>query len=137
MPEILLPGSGIGELLRLRAPLSFWGGVGPRGDIIDVHHPDRGRSVTGTVLAMAAGRGSSSSSSVLAELIRNGAGPAALLLESRDAIVVTGALVAAELYDVRVPVVFVSRETLDALATGEALTVNTTEDPVLSRLRAP
>lgn len=131
MTEVLLEGAGAGPLLRLGAPLSFWGGVGPNGSIIDVHHPDRGRSLAGAVVAMAAGRGSSSSSSVLAELIRAGVGPAALLLESRDAIVVTGALVAAELYGVRVPVLLVTPDEVDALPADGAVLIDTDADPLL------
>ncbi|WP_223624114.1 aconitase X swivel domain-containing protein [Microbacterium sp. EST19A] len=131
MSEVLLEGHGTGPLQRLRAPLSFWGGVGPDGSIIDGHHPDRGASVAGAVLAMSAGRGSSSSSSVLAELIRAGVAPAALLLETRDAIVVTGALVAAEIYGVRVPVVLVSPDELDDLPAGRIVVVDTDAEPVL------
>lgn len=131
MTEVLLDGVGAGPLLRLAAPLSFWGGVSSDGTIIDIHHPDRGRSVAGAVLAMSTGRGSSSSSSVLAELIRSGRGPAALLIENRDAIVVTGALVAAELYDLRVPVVLVAPEEAAALPEGGTADVDTAADPVL------
>lgn len=131
MSEVLLEGSGTGPLLRLQAPLSFWGGVGSDGSLIDGHHPDRGSSVAGAVLALSAGRGSSSSSSVLAELIRAGVGPAALLLETRDAIVVTGALVAAEIYGVRVPVVLVSAEELDGLPPGGIVSVDTDAEPVV------
>ena len=47
---------------------------------------------------MPAGRGSSSGSAALAEAIRAGVGPAAILLLERDAIVIVGAMVAAELY---------------------------------------
>ncbi|GAB3633610.1 aconitase X swivel domain-containing protein [Microbacterium sp. 22179] len=129
MTAVLLEGRGTGPLLRLQAPLSFWGGVGHDGTVVDVHHPDRGRSLSGVVLAMDAGRGSSSSSSVLAELIRAGVGPCAILLASRDAIVVTGALVAAELYDVRVPVVLVPPAAQAGLA--GRLTVDTSQDPIV------
>jgi predicted aconitase with swiveling domain len=61
--------------------------------------------MAGHILVMAAGRGSSSGSSVLAEAIRLGSGPAGIVLLSRDAIVTTGAMVAAELYGRDCPVV--------------------------------
>lgn len=54
---------------------------------------------------MTAGRGSSSGSSVLAEAIRLGTGPAGIVLLARDAIVTVGAMVASELYDRSCPVV--------------------------------
>ena len=56
------------------------------------------RSCAGRILVMRAGRGSSSGSSVLAEAIRAGTAPAAIVLAERDAILAVGAMVAAELY---------------------------------------
>jgi hypothetical protein len=101
----LCAGEADGELLRLDEPLSFWGGTNlATGVITDVHHPQCGTSLAGRVVVMSASRGSSSSSSVLAEQIRSGVAPAAMLLATRDAIVVLGALAAAEVYDVRMPI---------------------------------
>ncbi|HLA92113.1 MAG TPA: DUF126 domain-containing protein, partial [Actinomycetota bacterium] len=73
----LVAGEATGEVLVLEEPLSFWGGIDPAtGVVIDVHHPQRGANVAGTILVMPGGRGSSSSSSVLAEAIRAGTAPA-------------------------------------------------------------
>jgi predicted aconitase with swiveling domain len=72
--------------------------------VIDVHHPQRGALLTGRVLVMPAGRGSSSSSYVLAEAIRAGTAPAAIVLRDVDPILALGAIVARELYGSRVPV---------------------------------
>lgn len=102
--HVLHPGRARAEVLRLTAPLSFWGGTDPAGRITDPHHPQRGARLAGRVVVVRASRGSSSSSSVLAEHIRRGHGPAALLLAERDAIVALGALAAAELYGLDVPV---------------------------------
>ena len=75
----LVPGTAEGPALVLDEPLSFWGGVDPEtGDITDVRHPQHGASVTGRILVMPSGRGSSSSSSVLAESIRAGTAPAGI-----------------------------------------------------------
>jgi uncharacterized protein len=102
----LSPGEARGEALVLDEPLSFWGGVDPAsGRIVDRHHPQVGRSVAGRILVMPSGRGSSSSSSVLAEAVRAGTGPAGIVLREPDGIVALGALVAAELYGSEVPVV--------------------------------
>ncbi len=108
MPEArtLVPGEAEGEALVLAEALSFWGGLDPAtGEIVDVHHPQRGVVVTGRVLVMPSSRGSSSSSSVLAEAIRAGTGPVAIVLAEPDPIVALGAIVARELYGVAVPVV--------------------------------
>jgi predicted aconitase with swiveling domain len=94
----LLPGSAEGELLRLSAPLSFWGGVDPStGAIIQVRHPQHGRNVAGMILALPETIGSSSSAAVLLELVRNGHAPAALLIDTADAILLIGCLVAREM----------------------------------------
>ena len=108
MPEYrtLVPGEATGEILSLVEPLSFWGGIDPAsGRVIDVHHPQRGVEVAGKVLVMQSGRGSSSSSTVLAEAIRLGTGPVAIVLAEPDPILALGAIVARELYGKVVPVV--------------------------------
>jgi predicted aconitase with swiveling domain len=102
----------VGTALVLSEPLSFWGGVDPAdGTIIDRHHPQAGESVRGKVLVMPSGRGSSSSSSVLAETIRAGTGPVAIVLAEPDGILALGALVASKLYAKATPVVVVDDAT--------------------------
>jgi hypothetical protein len=54
--------------------VSFWGGSDvATGEITDVRHPQRGTSAAGRVLAFDGSRGSSSSSTLLAEQIRRAA----------------------------------------------------------------
>lgn len=101
----LVPGRAQGRVLVLDAPLSFWGGMDPHdGRVIDRHHPQHGQVLTGRAVLLPAGRGSSSSSSVLAEAIRLGTAPAALILGEADAIIALGALAAAEMYDTAMPI---------------------------------
>lgn len=102
----LVPGTARGNALVLQEPLSFWGGLDAiSGKIIDRWHPQHGAVLSRSILVMKAGRGSSSGSSVLAEAIRLGTGPAGIVLLTRDAIVTVGAMVAAELYCKECPVV--------------------------------
>ncbi|MGQ0848449.1 MAG: aconitase X swivel domain-containing protein [Actinomycetota bacterium] len=87
--------------LILTEPLSFWGGLDPRtGLITDVNHPQVGQSITGRVLVMPHSRGSSSSPSVLAEALRLGTGPKAIVLDQLDPMIAVGALVARLLYGI-------------------------------------
>ena len=110
----LVPGEARGPALVLTEPLSFWGGLDPAtGAIVDVRHPQRGAVVTGTVLVMPGGRGSSSSSSVLAEAIRAGTAPAAIVLAEPDPIIALGALVARELYGASIPIVVLEMNDVD------------------------
>ncbi|MGQ3070743.1 MAG: aconitase X swivel domain-containing protein [Ferrovibrionaceae bacterium] len=118
--RVLLPGAGAGPLLRLVEPLSFWGGVDPASGIVtDARHPARGRSIAGTVLALAATRGSSSSSAVLLELIRSGRAPAAIVLGEVDAILSLGVVVAREMGWQTPPVLELPPEMLAALPEGQ------------------
>jgi uncharacterized protein len=106
---VLVPGEATGEVVVLESPLSFWGGFDPvSGEITDRTHPQHGVSLAGKIVVMGHGRGSSSSSAVLAESLRLGTGPAALVLGEADQILVTGALVAYLLYEATCPVVVAS-----------------------------
>jgi len=77
----LVPGAASEPVLKLDERLSFWGGLDPStGAIIDRWHPQRSANVKGGVLMMPGGRGSSSGSATLAETLRLGKGPAAILM---------------------------------------------------------
>jgi predicted aconitase with swiveling domain len=131
-------GRGAGDLLVLDAPLSFWGGVeAATGAIVDVRHPQAGRGVRGRVLALPSGRGSSSSSTVLAECLRLGTGPAAVVLLEPDAILALGAIVAEELYGIACPVVRVDPADWPKLRTGDRARVVAGADEATIELEGP
>ena len=112
--------------LVLRQPVSFWGGIDvSNGLIIDRGHPDVGASVSGVVLVMPGARGSSSSSSVLAEMMRLRTAPAAIVLAIADPILPVGALVAESLYGATCPVVVCD---IDGIATGDVVQVRADAD---------
>ena len=121
----LVAGVGAGSVLRLDEPLSFWGGVDPvTGRIIDRRHSRCGESVSGRVLVMPYGRGSSSSSSVLLEGVRLGTAPAAVVLRELDGILALGAAVARELYERSPPVVVLAAADWEALREGAEASVD-------------
>jgi predicted aconitase with swiveling domain len=102
----LVNGSGSGRSLILDEPLSLWGGLNPQtGEIIDRRHPQSGEIVSGRVLILPAGRGSSSASSVLLEAVRAETAPAAIITAEADGILALGAVVAQEIYGQSLPVV--------------------------------
>ena len=133
--RVIVAGAARGELLRLSAPISFWGGVDPvAGCIADPRHPEHGISIAGTVLAVPSAVGSSSSSAIMLELIREHTAPAALLLGSADAIVALGVVVAGELGLPTVPVLEVPWEEILRLPQGpieveDDGTIRTAESP--------
>lgn len=122
--RVLAAGQADGPALVLDEPLSLWGGMDPgSGELIDARHPQRGAMLAGRVVVMPAARGSSSSSSVLAEAVRSGHAPAAILLAEPDLILAVGAAVAEELYGVRVPVLVLSPGDLSSIRDGQQLRI--------------
>ena len=106
-----------GQVLPVSSPLSLWGGVdAPTGLISDPRHPERGRSVAGTVLVLPEPVGSSSSSAIMLELMREETAPAAIVLGRPDAILALGVLVGRELGYPPLPVVHAAPAVLAALA---------------------
>ena len=94
--RILHAGRAEGRVLRLDAPLSFWGGFEPlTGEIVDAHHPQRGINLAGRIVLMAQSRGSGTAPGALAESIRRETGPAALVMIEPDVNLAIGATVAA------------------------------------------
>lgn len=103
--EALIDGEADGEVLKLGAPISFWGGVDPKtGVVTAARHPDRGACVAGKVLVLPGTIGSSSSSAIMLELLRIGRAPAALILSETDAILTLGVVVAREMDYPTIPV---------------------------------
>ena len=114
-----------GRALVLVEPLSLWGGMDPAtGELVDAHHPQRGARLAGRIVVMPGGRGSSSSASVLAEAVRAGTAPAAILLGEPDLILSIGSAVAEELYGVLVPVVVVGPDRLASFVDGAKVSVD-------------
>jgi predicted aconitase with swiveling domain len=134
----LVAGRATGRPLVLAEPLSFWGGVDAvTGTIIDTHHPQVGASIVGRVLVLPSGRGSSSSSSVLAAAIRNAVGPSAILLASPDPIIALGCLVARELYGTSTPVVVLDDEGYHRCVSALEVAVEADDDRAILRITVP
>jgi predicted aconitase with swiveling domain len=115
-------GTAVGRVLVLGEALSLWGGAdAATGVITDERHPRWGEKLGGRVVVMPGSRGSSSSASVLAEMVRVGVGPAAIVVPRADPILVIGALVAEELYGLEVPIVELTE--VDGLRDGATVRV--------------
>lgn len=123
--RVIVPGSAEGPALRLVEALSFWGGFDPvNGEIIDPHHPQHGQLVGGKILLVPASRGSAGTPAGIAESLRRGSGPQALVLGRSDVNIGIGALVANRLYDLSVPVVELELEELQRIDSGCKLSVD-------------
>ena len=120
--RVLVEGSATGHALVLAEPLSLWGGLRPEtGLIIEVNHPQRGATVTGRILVMPSGRGSTSSATILAEAIRLGTAPSGIVLAEPDEILAIGALAAHELYGRSIPIVVADRAAYAAIRHADVI----------------
>ena len=121
---VLNPGQCRARALVLDEPLSFWGGFDPvHGIIVDHHHPQRGQCLAGKVLVMPGSRGSAGTPAGVAESIRRGTGPAAVLLGSADVNIAIGATVADRLYGGATAVLAVAQEDYPRLRSGDEITI--------------
>ena len=123
--RILHAGAASGPVLRLDAPLSFWGGFEPvTGEIVDAHHPQRGVNLAGRIVLMAQSRGSGTAPGALAEAIRRETAPAALIMIEPDVNLAIGAEVAATLYGRAMPVLTVSPDDFALITVWPAASIN-------------
>ncbi|HET6318073.1 MAG TPA: DUF126 domain-containing protein [Chloroflexota bacterium] len=105
-------------------PLSFWGGYDQRtGEIIDRRHPLAGQCAASRILAIPFTRGSSTTTAVLLEAVRAGVAPAALVTSSVDHFLVLAAIVADEMYGLRLPLVVLDPADFASLPSGAIATV--------------
>lgn len=123
--RVLVSGSAEGDVLFTDTALSFWGGADAvTGEIIDRHHPLSGERLTGRVLALPTSRGSCTGSGVILELILNGKGPAAIVLEHPEAIITLGVIVAEEVFGRSIPVIAVGKEAFAGLETAKRVRIS-------------
>ena len=123
--SVLIAGRASGPALVLDEALSFWGGFDPaNGEIIDVHHPQRGCRVGGSILFIPESRGSAGTPGGIAETLRNGSGPLAFVLGERDVNIGVGVLVANRLYGLEVPVLEIDRSRMQDIQNGALITID-------------
>jgi predicted aconitase with swiveling domain len=127
--DIIVPGLPDGEVgcapaIVLTEPISFWGGVcASSGVLTDPRSRHHNRSISGAALFIRELRGSSSTSSVLLELIYRGRAPAAILLDAPDAILALGAIVAREMGWKSPPILRLSAAEQDGIADGASVSI--------------
>ncbi len=109
--RVLVAGQAEGLATVTKEPLSLWGGLSPQtGEIIDRRHELAGQTVTGRILLLPRGRGSSTSSATLTESIKAGVAPAAIITMKVDPILALGSIVSDELYHHAVPILTLPEE---------------------------
>jgi len=120
----VVPGEATGKTLVTDQPLSFWGGYDAEdGRIIDHRHPLHGANAKGRVLVLPGSRGSSTTSAVLLEAVRNHTAPAAIITCEPDSFIALTAIVAGELYDRILPVVAVAQVAFSSIPDGTNVSI--------------
>ncbi len=124
--RVLHAGAATAPMIRLDAPLSFWGGFDPvTGRIIDHAHPQVGESLTGRVVVIPGSRGSSGTPGVLAESLRRATGPAGLVVQKADINLTAGAVAAKALYDRACPIVLLDDASFAEVGTWNGVAIAT------------
>ena len=120
--QVLVAGEASGDVVASREMLSFWGGVDPAtGVVIDHRHPLRGRSLAGAVVVLPKGKGSSTGSYVLLDLLAAGVAPAGIVMSRIDEIIALGVVVHEEFNGPAMPVLLVDEPDFElALAASRA-----------------
>ena len=122
--KALVAGETKGLALVTDEPLSFWGGYDQwTGEIIDRRHPLSGQNAKGKILVVPASRGSSTTTAVLLEAIRNGNAPAAIVVSCVDRFFALASIVADEMYQRPIPVIALAADEFASLQTGEQIEV--------------
>ncbi len=119
-------GAACGEAVVSAEPISFAGEFDAATGVVTGRRSAlRGACLTGRILVYPHGRGSSSTSSILAEALRRGTAPAAIVNVSVEHIIVVGALVAQKLFGTSLPIIAVAPELLDRVRSGDRLEIDT------------
>jgi predicted aconitase with swiveling domain len=115
----ILPGTNRGQLLSTRQPISFWGCVDPvTGNISDRRHELFGESISEKVLVFPFGKGSSTGSLMILELLRLNLAPAAIINIRTEPLLATGPVVGKHFYGKTFPIVNVEESDFKLLKTG-------------------
>ncbi len=108
---VVVGGQAEGRTLVTHEALSFWGGYDAAdGTIIDHRHPLHGERAADRVLVLPGSRGSSTTSAVLLEALRNHTAPAAIVTLGVDTFIALSVVVAQEMYGEGIPVLAVDRD---------------------------
>jgi predicted aconitase with swiveling domain len=120
----VIAGSVSGIALASDQPLSFWGGYDWKsGEITDRRHPLSGMNAKGKILVVPFTRGSSTTTAVLLEAIREGTAPSAIITTATDFFFALASVVAGELYEKPFPLIALSDSDFGLLQTGHQIEI--------------
>lgn len=128
----IVPGRAEGQALVTREAISFWGDVDPRsGEVVNPRHELYRQRIAGRILVFPYGRGSSTTSGILLDAIRNGTAPAAIVNLATEPVLAVGPVVSQELYEKTIPIMTLPADAFWSLRTGDRLVVDATAGEIL------
>jgi predicted aconitase with swiveling domain len=141
-----LPGEGAGAALVTRQPINFTAALtkianvlpGKRAELRDAHHPLFGKSIAGKVLVFPSCIGSTHTGLVLLDLVSKGRGPAALIVQHCDSLLVSGIVLSDVWYGRRIPIVeYGDADLFETITDGDHVAVDgTTGEIVVTKASA-
>ncbi len=130
----VVSGVAEGEVIASSQSISFWGGVDPATGLInDPRHELFGQSIAGKVLVFPFGKGSSTGSLMILELVRVNKAPAAMINIKTEPILATGPIVCKHFYGKEIPIVTMEKSLFDTLKSGQYAKVNASLGRVIVR----
>ena len=121
----VLKGTCRGEILATQDPISFWGCVDPLTGIISDKRMDLYKSpVAGKILVFPYGKGSSTGSLMILELLRNHRAPAAVINIRTEPLLATGPVVGKHFYGRHFPILTVHEDSFRLLKTGQVASIS-------------
>ena len=130
----VIPGNTSGSALVSHEPLSFWGGYDWKsGEITDRRHPLSGENAKGKILVVPFTRGSSTTTAVLLEAIREGTAPIAIITTATDFFFALASVVAGELYEKSFPLITLSESDFSLLKTGDQIEIADNGNIIVSK----
>jgi len=88
-------GHALGEVIISKDSISFLGGVDPEtGNVIDLEHDLYNKNISGKVLVIPSGKGSTVGSYVIFQMVKKNTAPLAIIAREAEPIIATGAIMA-------------------------------------------
>jgi hypothetical protein len=115
-----------GKALVVKDLIAFWAGIDwESGDIVEVAHSGRGQNVTGKILVFPAGKGGAGETFGYYYLYRNNKAPLALICNTVQATIVTGAIIC------NTPMIYgFKKDILKVIKTGDRIRVNSQKEGI-------
>ena len=133
--KAVISGMANGIALVSQEPLSFWGGYDWKsGEITDRRHPLSGENAKGKILVVPSTRGSSTTTAVLLEAIREGTAPIAIITTATDFFFALASVVAGELYEKSFPLIALTTLDFGLLLTGDHIEITQNGNLIITKM---